>query len=124
MSAFSFSRRAASSAFSFSRRAASAWAFVASSWCKAVTCSAVNGVTVFQSNFTNAGVFECPFSGSPLAYTEKLTVFSANFSALVKWNSFSLPSPPRSVLSAAFPSTVIASTVPTRGPNCKFLNVK
>ena len=71
-----------------------------------------------------AGTFECPTNGLPLVDTAKLIVFSVNFSALVKWNSFSLPSPPRSVRSAALPSTLNESTVPTRDPNCKFLNVK
>ena len=113
------------SAFSLSAlAAASAWAFVVSSWWAAVTWSVVNGVAAFQLKFNVAGTFECPTNGLPLADTAKLIVFSVNFSALVKWNSFSLPSPPRSVRSAVLPSTLIESTVPTSAPNCKFLNVK
>jgi len=69
----------------------------------------------------------CP---SPEAYlsaykgAENVIVFSVNFSGLVKWNTFSWLSPPRSVLSAAVPSTVKVSTVPTRGPIFKSLNVR
>ena len=92
--------------------------------CNVVTWSAVSGVALSQLNLSVAGTFEWPLNGLPSTDTENVIVFSVNFSELVKWNTFSWLSPPRSVLSAAVPSTVKVSTVPTWVPKVKSLNVK
>ena len=92
--------------------------------CNEVTWSAVNGVAPSQLNLSVAAIFEWPANGFPFTDTENLIVFSVSFSGLVKWNTFSWFSPPRSVLPAAVLSTVRVSTVPTRAPKRKSLNVK
>ena len=92
--------------------------------CNEVTWSAVNGVAASQLNLSVAATFECPLKGFPSTNTENVIVFSVSFSGLVKWNTFSCPSPPRSVLSAAVLSTDKVSTVPTWVPKRKSLNVR
>ena len=92
--------------------------------CNEVTWSAVSGVAASQLNLSVAATFECPIKGFPSTDTENVIVFSVSLSGLVKWNTFSCPSPPRSVLWAAVPSTVKVSTVPTWAPKLKSLNVR
>ena len=92
--------------------------------CNDVTWSAVSEVAPSQLNLSVAATFEWPLNGLPSTDTENVIVFSVNFSGLVKWNTFSWLSPPRSVLSAAVPSTVKVSTVPTRDAIFKSLNVR
>ena len=92
--------------------------------CNDVTWSVVSGVAPSQLNLSVAATFEWPLNGFPFTDTENVIVFSVNFSGLVKWNTFSCPSPPRSVLSAAVLSTDKVSTVPTWVPKRKSLNVR